>query len=93
MTTNRPPAVDNRAPYSRADSRPGPLQPRRMDEKKTACIKIWMAPSLELLLHRLAAADDRKLSDYLERALRAHVYGQIATLADDQEGPIRPDAP
>lgn len=56
------------------------------DGKKTARAIVWMSPELELALHRLAAADDRKLSDYIGVVLRRHVWGHSASMPCDGEG-------
>lgn len=48
------------------------------NEKKTQTIKVHIGESLELVLGRLAAADDRSLSDYCERVLRIHAFGHAA---------------
>lgn len=56
-----------------------------MCEKKNACIKVHVAESLELALARLAAAEDRTLSDYCERVLRLHVFGHGSTVQQDEK--------
>lgn len=38
---------------------------------------------LETTLMRLAAADDRALSDYIRRVLERHCFGHAANAADD----------
>ena len=47
-------------------------------EKKTQQLRVHVGESLELALHRLAAADDRSVSDYCERVLRCHVFGHAS---------------
>lgn len=48
------------------------------EDKKTTSVRVWMSEALELELHRLAARDDRKLSDYIGTILRRHVYGHAS---------------
>jgi fructose-1,6-bisphosphatase/sedoheptulose 1,7-bisphosphatase-like protein len=60
------------------------------DDKRTACVKVYVSEPLELELRRLAEADDRKLSDYIAVILRRHVFGHVALTAGDQQGPDRP---
>lgn len=62
------------------------------DGKKTSRLMVWVAPALELELHRLALADDRKLSEYVGVLLRRHVYGHSACSSDDAEGAVRCDS-
>jgi cytidylate kinase len=59
------------------------------DDKKTGCVKVWLSEPLELELHRLAARDDRKLSEYIGLVLRRHVFGHVALTGSDSEGPNR----
>lgn len=60
-----------------------------IDEKKTGCVKVWLAEPLELELHRLAARDDRKLSEFIGLILRRYVYGHSVPGLSDGEGPNR----
>jgi hypothetical protein len=46
--------------------------------KKTQCAKTWMDTPLFLELSKLAANDDRSLSEYINTVLRRHVYGHGA---------------
>lgn len=55
------------------------------DIKKTEAIKVWLPEPVELELRRLADRDERKLSDYIGRVLRHHVYGHAARPVDDGE--------
>lgn len=55
------------------------------NEKKTQPIRVHVGESLEMALHRLAAADERSLSDYIERVLRFHVFGHGANIAPSAE--------
>ena len=59
------------------------------DGKKTSRAIVWMSPELELALHRLAAADDRKLSDYIGVVLRRHVFGHGAPVPCDEKDAVR----
>lgn len=59
------------------------------EEKKSEPVKIWTSESLLLELTRLAADDDRKLSDYITRVLERHVWGHRRPDPSGQEGPIR----
>lgn len=52
-------------------------------EKKTECIKVWLAPALELALRRLADNDDRKLSDYIGLVLARYVFGHANRVGDE----------
>lgn len=58
-------------------------------EKKTECAKVWMNEQLYMELSRLAAGDDRKLSEYIELICRRHCYGHSDRLVKDGEGPQR----
>lgn len=58
-------------------------------EKKTECAKVWMDEQLFLDLNRLAIADDRKLSEYIELICRRHCYGNSIRRLKDLEGPQR----
>jgi hypothetical protein len=60
---------------------------RERVEKKDNCVKTYMDDALLLELNRLAAEDDRKLSDYIERVLRCHVWGH------GRRSPPRPEGP
>ncbi len=44
-------------------------------DKKTERFTVWLSEQLLLDLAKLAAAEDRKLSEYVERVLSRHVYG------------------
>lgn len=59
------------------------------DEKKSEPIKIWTSESLLLEPTRLAADDDRKLSDYITRVLERHVWGHRRPDPSGHEGPNR----
>ena len=59
------------------------------DEKKTEQLKIWTSEPLYLELSKLAAQDDRKLSDYVTRVLEKHVYGHRRADESGAEGAIR----
>ncbi len=61
------------------------------ESKKTASIRVWMSPELELELRRLSDRDDRRVSDYCAMVLRRHVYGHAAGGEGDGEVPDRHD--
>jgi hypothetical protein len=44
--------------------------------KKTARATIWYSEELEVDLMRMAAAEDRKLSDFIVHILSVYAYGQ-----------------
>jgi hypothetical protein len=48
------------------------------DGKKTQCAKVWMTTPLYLELAKLAAEDDRSLSEFINHVLLCHVYGHGA---------------
>jgi hypothetical protein len=48
--------------------------------KKTECVKVWLAPHLAQALQRLATADERRLSDYIGIVLSRHAFGHVAKL-------------
>ena len=52
-------------------------------EKKTARMTLWFTESMEIELMRRAAADDRKLSEYIAHVLSLHLYGQVRTSAEN----------
>lgn len=58
-------------------------------EKKTECIKVHCDERIFVDLNRLAASDDRKLSEYIYRVLSLHVYGHGKRPAEQSEGPER----
>lgn len=51
-------------------------------EKKTETVKAHVSSALSTELMRLAADDDRSLSEYIERVLRLHVYGHSKRSAE-----------
>lgn len=55
--------------------------------KKDNQVKAWVDDPLYAELARLADADDRSLSEYVERVLRTHVFGHRARRGGDGEGP------
>lgn len=59
------------------------------DEKKTECVKVWMDERTSVELMRLAAMDDRKLSEYINRVLSLHVFGHVKRGAEPDKGPER----
>lgn len=54
-------------------------------EKKTERVTIWMGETLAVDLMRLAARDDRKLSEYIVHVLTSHAYGHSRTRASDEK--------
>ena len=53
-------------------------------EKRTAQLPaLRVGESLEKALMRMAARDERSLSDYLFRVLWRHVYGHATSLGED----------
>ena len=57
-----------------------------MNEKCTAQLPpLRISESLEHRLMRLAAKDDRSLSDYVKLILVKHVYGHAASLDPEQD--------
>ena len=59
------------------------------ENKKTRDVTVWMDDELFADMAKLADADDRKLSKYIERVLRLHVYGHGARARENKEGPER----
>lgn len=58
-------------------------------EKKTERVTVWMGESLAVDLMRLAARDDRKLSEYIVHVLTSHAYGHSRTRASDEQVAMR----
>ena len=72
----------------------GVLEPDVADDgKKTSRVIVWITPALELELHRLAQADDRKMSDYVGVVLRRHVFGHSAGAQAEPEDANRAYSP
>lgn len=64
-----------------------------MADKCTAQIPAMRVPErLETALMRLAAADDRALSDYVRRVLERHCFGHVPDDAGDAESCLRCNA-
>lgn len=56
-------------------------------EKRTVSLPpIRVSDTLEGALMRLAARDDRTLSEYVRRVLERHVFGHAGSLPSDAEG-------
>lgn len=55
---------------------------RRVAEKKTEKVYVWIPESMELELRRLADEDGRKLSDYIGHVLRRFLYGHASRVVD-----------
>ena len=63
-----------------------------MSEKKTQRITVWLPESLEIDLMRQAAAEDRKLSDFIGHVLAQFCYGHLRALGEDSEAAHSGDA-
>jgi hypothetical protein len=63
--------------------------PADRPEKKDNPVKTLVGDSLYKALAMLADADDRCLSEYVERVLHRHVFGNLPRRPSDQEGPNR----
>ena len=61
------------------------------DDKKTEQVKVHMSERLFMDLSRLAARDDRKLSEYIGIVLNLHVYGHSSKLTENIEGANSPE--
>ena len=48
---------------------------------------VRVSEGLELALMRLAAADDRSLSDYIRHVLERHAFGHVPSVGADGEQP------
>ena len=59
-------------------------------DKKTESVKTSMSEALLLALTRMANAEDRSVSEYIERVLRFHAFGHAARLAAESEGSVSP---
>lgn len=59
------------------------------DGKKTECVKVWMSEKLFKEISREAAADDRKLSDFMCLVLDRWLNGNKRQMS--LEGLDRPD--
>jgi hypothetical protein len=59
-------------------------------EKKDNCLKTYVDDSLLNELALLAATEERKLSDYIERVLSRHVFGHGRRRPPPTEGSDRP---
>ncbi len=60
-----------------------------MSEKKTQQVTLWLPESLKVDLMHCAAADDRKLSDYVTHVLDLHVHGHRKRACEDQQPSMR----
>jgi hypothetical protein len=60
-------------------------------EKKTERFTVWLSEQLLLDLSRLADADDRKLSEYVEKVLDRHVNGHGRRVRSEEEAASRGD--
>lgn len=58
-------------------------------EKKTERVTVWMGESLAVDLMRLAARDDRKLSEFIVQILNAYAYGHSRARASDEQVALR----
>lgn len=57
----------------------------RIEKQSRMLPQIRITESLELRLMRLAAADNRSLSDYVRNVLFRHVFGHVSSVIDDEE--------
>jgi len=53
------------------------------DGKRTELLCVKVTERMALDLNRLAALDDRSLSDFMFRHLRSRLYGDVARLSTD----------
>jgi len=60
-------------------------------EKKTESVKVHMTEALLLSATRSANAEDRSVSEYIERVLRLHEFGHAIRVAVPEEGSKRGD--
>lgn len=62
-------------------------QPPRRDSRREKALSslppLRVDEPLEQALHRLAAADERSLSDYIKRVLRRHAFGHADSVFQD----------
>lgn len=65
-----------------------------MPDKCTAQLpQLRVSDKLETALMRLAAQDDRALSDYIRRVLERHCFGHVLNAADESDGCQQRNAP
>ena len=60
-------------------------------EKKTERFTVWLSEQLLLDLAKLAAHEDRKLSEYVEKVLCRHMYGHVRKPPASEEAAPRGD--
>lgn len=64
--------------------------PPPLDEMNEKCIRnlppVRVSDSLERALMRLAARDDRSLSEYIRMVLTRHAFGHGSTVPADERG-------
>lgn len=56
------------------------------DKRVVNLPSVRVSERLETVLMRLAAAEDRPLSDYIRRALERHCFGHADTVAPPETG-------
>jgi hypothetical protein len=56
------------------------------DRKHTEAVKTWFTERELVDLSRLAAREDRKLSELIRVIVRRHMYGHVAPIAEDFHG-------
>lgn len=62
-----------------------------VDGKHTEAVKIWLTEQEFNDLARLAACDDRKVSEMCRVMVREYMYGRLRCQDDDVHGAIRAD--
>lgn len=61
------------------------------DRKRSEAVKVWLTERELVDLSRLAAREDRKLSELIRVIVRRFMYGTINPEIEDVHGSIRPD--
>ena len=59
------------------------------DDKRTEELKLRLTEREMLDVSRLAAVDERSISEYIVRLLRASMYGSVCVKLNSQQGPDR----
>lgn len=62
------------------------------DNKHSEAVKCWLTEREFTDLSRLAAREDRKVSELIRVIVRRHMYGNIGCAEQDFHGAISPDA-
>ncbi len=61
------------------------------DRKHSEPIKAWFTERELIDLTKLAAREDRKLSEMIRVIVRRHMYGNIGSCCEDSTGPNSPE--